>query len=277
MLAPYGENFLDLRDPVVACAEIRRYLDAGGGTIVDVTSIGVGRDPSALLRVSHETGVNIVMGCGYYLEPAYPNEVLQTPIHRLRDTLLAEIEHGVADTGIRPGIIGEIAVQKYQITPAFERVLRAAARASNASGLAVSLHDHTEQMALAMIDILEDESTAMERVCMGHQGNRDQLDYLRSIARRGAYVQIDHVGREFLQLDRERARMIATLVREGFGHQILLSHDLCTRRDLAKFGGPGYDHILRRFVPMLVEAELSAEQIRMILLDNPRRVLSLPD
>jgi predicted metal-dependent phosphotriesterase family hydrolase len=277
MLAPYGENFTDLRDLNVACSEVARFTRAGGGTIVDVTSRGLGRDPRQLRHVSQQTGAKIVMGCSYYLEPAYPAEVLRTPIHRLRDLLLREIEEGVDDTGIRPGIIGEIAIQRYEITPAFERVLRAAARASRVSGLAISLHDHTEQMAPAMIDILTDEHVPMDRVCLGHQGNRDQMDYLRAIADHGAYIQIDHVGREFLQLDQERARVIAMLVREGYGQQILLSHDVCTRRDLAKFGGPGYDHILCRFVPLLEQSGLSPEQIRTILVDNPRRVLSSPD
>jgi phosphotriesterase-related protein len=274
MLRPYGQNFTDLRDAGVACAEVARFADAGGGTVVDVTSGGLGRNPAGLVDVSRRTGVHVVMGCGYYLEPAYPAEVLERPIHRLRDLLLGEIERGVGQTGVRPGVIGEIALQQYAVTPAFERVLRAAGRACRESGLALSLHDHTEQMALEMLDVLADEDVPMDRVCMGHQGNRDQPAYLRAIADRGAYVQVDHVGRSFLQLDAERARMVAELVRDGYGDRVLLSHDVCTRRDLAKHGGPGYDHICRAFVPLLREQGLGEAQVRALLVDNPRRVLA---
>ena len=277
MLPVYGENFTQLRDVSLACDEVQRFIDAGGSTIVDVTSQGVGRSPLQLLEVSRATGTNIILGCGYYREPGYPETVFRTPIHRLRDMLLMEIENGVGDTGIKPGIIGEIAVQEYHMTPAFERVLRACGRACRTSGLAISLHDHTETMALEMLDILEDESVTLSRVCMGHQGNCDQLDYLREIANRGAYIQMDHVGREKLQLDVDRARLIAQLVQEGFGTRILLSHDVCTRQDLAKFGGPGYEHIPRTFVPLLEDAGLTTDEIQQILVDNPSRVLAVPN
>ena len=59
----------------------------------------------------------------------------------LADRLLAEIRDGIDDTGIRPGIYGEIGTSD-PVAPAERRVLRAVAAAAAASGLAISVHVH---------------------------------------------------------------------------------------------------------------------------------------
>ena len=43
----------------------------GGGTIVDATSVDLGRNPTALALLSQESGLNVVMGTGYYLEATH--------------------------------------------------------------------------------------------------------------------------------------------------------------------------------------------------------------
>ena len=48
---------------------------AGGGTIVDATTYGIGRDPRALARISRLTGVNVVMGAGYYVDLVHPDDM----------------------------------------------------------------------------------------------------------------------------------------------------------------------------------------------------------
>src|SRR5262245_37411195 len=61
-----------LDDEAVAIQELAEYKAAGGGTVVDVTSGGLGRNPAALRRISEATGLHIVMGAGWYREPVYP-------------------------------------------------------------------------------------------------------------------------------------------------------------------------------------------------------------
>src|SRR4051812_7204365 len=58
-----------LNDGALAIQEVAAFRAAGGRSIVDVTSVGLGRAPEALLRVSEATGVRIVMGSGHYREP----------------------------------------------------------------------------------------------------------------------------------------------------------------------------------------------------------------
>lgn len=62
-----------LDDEQIALAELVRYREAGGRTICDPTNNGLARDPEALARLSRASGVNIVMGAGWYREMVYPN------------------------------------------------------------------------------------------------------------------------------------------------------------------------------------------------------------
>jgi len=54
-------------DEQMAIKEALFYKWAGGDTIVELTNIGIGRDPLALARISRATGLNVVMGAGYYV------------------------------------------------------------------------------------------------------------------------------------------------------------------------------------------------------------------
>ena len=63
---------LRLCDEQLAIKEALLYKTAGGNTIVELSSIGLARDPLALVRISRATGLNIVMGSGYYLECSHP-------------------------------------------------------------------------------------------------------------------------------------------------------------------------------------------------------------
>lgn len=90
-------------------SELRQFRDAGGRTIVDATTLGIGRDPLGLARLARAADVHIVMGADWYRERVYPPEVFERTSNQLADVLIREFADGVADTGVRPGIIGESA------------------------------------------------------------------------------------------------------------------------------------------------------------------------
>ena len=145
-----------------------KSLRAGrGGTLVDPTLEHIGRDPEKLRRVSEATGVHVVMGTGFYRAPYYPEFVNKLTTQRLADYMIDEIENGAGGTGIRPGIIGEIGLDKAWVQGVEERVLRAAARAQVATGLALTTHT-TLYMALEFLEIFEEERVKPDRVILGH-------------------------------------------------------------------------------------------------------------
>ncbi|MCI0536169.1 MAG: hypothetical protein L0Z50_13165, partial [Verrucomicrobiales bacterium] len=66
VLITHTASAADLTDPEAAVRELALYAAAGGRSLVDMTNIGIKRDPVALRSISERTGVNIIMGSGFY-------------------------------------------------------------------------------------------------------------------------------------------------------------------------------------------------------------------
>ena len=263
-------------DEELLVEELAFYRDAGGSALVDVTPIGLRRDPSGMRRLAEATGLHIIMGCGWYRERVYPAYIRELSTNALADMLVKELEEGV-EGGIRPGIIGEIGTERFHVTPAEEKVFRAAARAQRATGATVTTHTtHFGDLAHEQMDILMEEGVPPERIVIGHLGERRGVKGELAIAERGVYVEIDHVGRPAsagTQPEWRRARNVAELVQAGYLERVLISMDICCNSLLHWNGGHGFDYLLTTFVPLLQEEGLTEEQIRIILVDNPVRVL----
>jgi len=117
-----------LDDEPLAIAELLAFVGAGGRTVVDPTCRGIGRNPEALVRISQVTGLNIIMGSGYYLQSSHPPELARMSADAVADQIVAEAQDGVGASGVRIGLIGEIGVSG-DFTPDEEKSLRGAARA----------------------------------------------------------------------------------------------------------------------------------------------------
>jgi phosphotriesterase-related protein len=263
-------------DEELLVEELACYRDAGGSALVDVTPIGLRRDPSGMRRLAQATGLHIIMGCGWYRERVYPAYIHELSTNALADMLVKELEEGV-EGGIRPGIIGEIGTERFHVTPAEEKVFRAAARAQRETGATVTTHTtHFGDLAHEQMDILMEEGVPPERIVIGHLGERRGVKGELAIAERGVYVEIDHVGRAAsagTQPEWRRAKNVAELVQAGYLERVLISMDICANSLLHWNGGHGFDYLLTTFVPLLREEGLTGDQIRTILVDNPIRVL----
>jgi len=264
-----------LHDVSLAVVEAARFRDAGGGTIVDLTNRNLGRDPRGLCRIAEETGLNIVMGCGWYREPYYDRDVYDQSTNQLADDIIHDILDGVDGTGIRAGIIGEIGSDdRRPISPAEERSFRAAARAHKRTGVPISTHAAFSRVGLDQLDLLMEEGVDPSRVIIGHAGHLPDPDYHEAIARRGAWVQFDRI-RGLHDWDvRRYVALIQEFLHRGFLHQLLLSQDVCMLPHLRAYGGTGYDFLLTDFVARLRAAGLSQPEVDTLLIDNPRAALA---
>ena len=225
--------------------ELGAYKALGGGAVVDVTPVGIGRDLERLTRLSQATGLHIVAGSGWYRQAYYPAEARID--RRSIDDLADEIVQEFVDGPVRPGIIGEIGTDKPWVTAQAERVFRAAARAALRTGASVTTHAVQSDVGLAQLDILEDEGLDPARVVIGHCDSHPRIEHWREIVRRGAHVEADFLGMSFTPLERagepKVIELIATLLNEGFEQQILLSQDVCHDSQLASYGGNGYTYL----------------------------------
>jgi predicted metal-dependent phosphotriesterase family hydrolase len=261
-----------LSDIPLAIQELRYFRDAKGTLLVDVTNGGLGRNPLALKRISEETGVHIVMGCGWYKERFYYQEVYEKSTNQLADDMVRDINEGI--DGVRAGIIGEIGSLGHYIMPAEERVFRAAARAHKRTGLTITTHAVGSPVGLEQLDLLAEEDVDSRRIIIGHCDSYPEPDYHEAVARRGAYVEFDRVQGKADWDTQKRVQFVKALVDKGYLHQILLSHDICEKSSLHAYGGNGYDYLITGFVPRLLDAGLSKEQVHIILVENPRAALT---
>lgn len=265
-----------LDDEQIALAELVRYREAGGRTICDPTNNGLGRDPEALARLSRASGVNIVMGAGWYREIVYPESITTTSTAELAAQLVREITDGVGDTGIRPGFIGEIGTERGHITPHAERVFRAAGRAHAETGIPILTHTtHWGELALEQLDLLAEEGVDPEAVIVSHLGDRKGVEHMLPIAERGAWINIDNLA--FIDGYAPLAFRIDNIVemcRRGLADRVMLSNDICELGQLAAYGGVGYDNVITNVVPLLREQGVSDADIEQMMVTNPARAFA---
>jgi phosphotriesterase-related protein len=264
-----------MNDELLAVEELALFKLAGGSTVVELTNHGLRRNARALRRISAETGVHVIMGCGWYRQKNYPPDFDRRQVGELASEMVNDLTVGVDGSGIKAGIIGEIGVTLDYITPGEERVLRAAAQAHRKTGAAIYTHGEFYPIGLAQLDVLEEEGVDLRRVIVGHMDSYLNLDYHEAVARRGAYLAYDAVGRAHIYPDDRRVAMLQEMLRRGYGAQLLLSTDRCWRSDLRAYGGAGYDYMIRSFLPRLKQAGVSDEQIERICVINPSRVLPI--
>ena len=261
-------------DVEIMAAELGEFKRRGGSSIVEVTTAEIGRDPVALREISRLSGVHLIMGSGWYREFGYPKEIQERTSRELAEILIQEIVCGVGDTGIRPGIIGEIGTGTRHILPAEERVFRAAALAQQATGLAITTHTtRWGSLALEQIAMLQDFGADLSKVVIGHLGDRVGVQHLLPIAEKGVYLEVDNIGYRDYQPEWVRADNVAALVKEGYVSRILLSQDISQLSQLKYQGGHGYGYLLEIFVPMLRERGITEEEIHTMLVINPARML----
>lgn len=276
-----NKHNITLDDEPLAIEELRDFAGLGGRTVVEPTCQGIGRDPRALRRISQATGLNVVMGAGYYLTSSHPAKVAQMTVSDIADEIVREATAGVDGTDIRIGLIGEIGVSS-DFTAAEEKSLRGAAQAQVRSGLPLMVHlPGWFRLGHKVLDVVAAEGADLRHTVLCHMNpSHDDLGYQGELAARGAFVEYDMIGMDFFYADQqvqcpsdeEVARAIVKLVEMGHIGRILLSHDVFLKMMLTHYGGNGYAFILRHFLPRLKRHGLDEASFDILLRDNPRAV-----
>ena len=276
-----------LEDEGLAADELARYARAGGRTVVDATSRGIGRDPKGLARIAKATGLHIVMGSSWYVASTHPPEdgVARASEADLAARIVAEFTDGVDGSGIRPGLIGEVGCS-WPLEAAERKVLRASARAQRETGAALSIHPGRDPRApFEIVEVLRDAGADLTRTVMCHVdrtiGDRPTL---RRLAASGIVIEFDLFGYEGsyyawelpidMPNDSRRIRMLRWLADEGFGGSLVVSHDVYFKDKLARWGGQGYSHIVENAVPLMRRQGMAEAAIQGMLVDTPRRLLT---
>lgn len=266
--------------------ELDYFKSAGGKSIVDASTIGLGRDPELLARVAVKSGLNIIAGAGYYVDGAQTEETRALTIEEMENQIVKEIEHGIGHTNIRAGIIGEIGIS-HVMYPFEKKSLIAACRAQIRTGAPLMIHINPwSTQGLEAMEIVRDHGIPHEKVVICHVDVENREEYIFKLLDMGVFIEFDNFGKEMFTdrwnikpgsgrfvTDWERVLLMKKIIDRGYVEQLLLSTDICLKTLLHKYGGWGYDHILKHIVPMLDEVGITSEEIEQMLIKNPARWL----
>jgi len=274
-----------------AVEKLKVIKAAGIGTIADLTSYDVGRDIRFLEEVSRKSGLHIIAATGQRFFPPRALDVVMPArtIDGLAAFFIKEIEQGIDGTGFKAGVI-KIGIMTNEPTAVEETGLRAAARASKATGAPIRTHtDARNRAGESHAAILESEGIDPGRVSFDHSDDSGDMDYFLGLARRGYSLGMDHVHRglnsNFKPVFEKRADCIKQLIEAGFAGKIFLSTD-------SEFGGSllpqaarewretidppdGMLFETRKLIPYLKQIGVSGSDIHTITVENPRRFFSL--
>ena len=279
------EATLRMVDEGQAIAAMVEYHAHGGRALVELTPIGVGRDPSLLRRVSERTGVHVVMGTGYYVNDLHPPGLAEWSEGAIAEAILADIHEGSGEPAVRPGIIGEIGLV-WPVHPVEARVLSAAVRCQRETGMLLTIHPGRHPEApMDAIRRVEKAGGDPTRTIICHLDRTifTDTDFM-ALARTGCYLEQDLFGLESsyyplaeidMPNDATRIDRIRMLMAAGHLDQVLISEDIDNISRHTAFGGEGYHHILTRVVPMMRRKGMSQGEIDHILVANPARALTI--
>lgn len=299
-----------LEDPSLAARELAHFRQAGGQSLIELTTAGLSPRPNALREIAHHSGIHIIAGCGWYRQVTQPPSLAESSETELTTDLVRTIREGFPSVPVpttlpalvpgtsgasakavgppptervRPGIIGEIGTGD-PVHPDELKALRAAARAQAETGLAIAVH-----LALwgrqgpLVLDTLQHASASLERVMLCHLSEQpDAFDYHRQLLDRGAFISFDTFGAEYsldsigrrLATDEERLNGLRHLLDTGYATQLLISQDICERMQLRAYGGYGYAHLATTILPRLRRLAVPDFTLTQLTHHNPARLLA---
>jgi len=278
---PWG-TYMWLDDVEVMQDELSKFRDDGGHAIVDVTCHGWGRDPTALKYLSEKSGIHMIACTGFYVEDCMPSWVKIRTVEELADWIIREIEVGCNArmssevTPIKAGVI-KTSVSRPCFSHNELKGLKAVAKAHLQTGMPITSHNSGSiryeleggNIGLEMLGLLEGEGVDPGAVIVGHTDENVDIRNLVLLAKYGAWIQFDTIGKEHYILDETRADLVVALKERGLLDHLLLSQDRNRKPMLWKYGGPGYSDIINRFVPLLLEKGLTHEDIIQLTVRNP--------
>jgi len=273
-------------DEKIAIEELSLFRKYGGCSIVDATTDDIGRDVSALARISEATDVNIICGCGHYTAPSLSAAVKSMSVSEMTEEIIRDLTVGIQGTSMKAGVIGEIGTSAV-ITDTEWKCVRAALTASKETG--APIHFHTSLWEENGLDIIKEAKkigTDVSKVCIDHIDVDLREDYCLALLDEGCWIEFDNCGKEFFMpprdhgkirgkfaYDMERAEMIQKLFAKGYGDRILMTNDICLKTMLATYGGNGFMHIARTMAPMLSYIGMEDGDIHKLTHTNPAEFL----
>ncbi len=278
-----GDELSDVNRSAEETASLRA---AGIDALVELTPIGCGRDPRGVAAIAERTGMKVILATGVHREAHYP------PDHRVRDLdtdalvdrFTRDIVVGCADgdgidgpsTDVRAGVI-KVGIGYWSISDFERRMLSAAAEAQRQTGVGVVCHLELGTAAWEAVAVLADAGLPADRLALAHLDRNPDPGLHAELAAAGVYLGYDGAGRAKYWPDSVLIDCLLEVAERGGADRLLLGGDVARRSSFRAHGGlPGMAYLPDRFVSRIRDAA-GDDLVHTILVDNPRRLLTLND
>jgi phosphotriesterase-related protein len=301
-----SKDALDMRDEGLIESELMNFAASGGRAVVDMSTPGLRCNIPALKRISRKTGVRIIASTGLYAEDSWPERFRDMDMGDYMKYMWAEIENSIEGTGIRAGHI-KVAITDTGIFNAQpfsdqqKKLLRAAVRVSNETGIALSVHPPLDAVENVrnVVKVMLDEGINPGKAVIAHSDlffvPRDlkllitdpgswklNTDFARELLGKGFNISIDSFGHfqdgEPIGIaavtDWQRLGGLVSLIKAGYSSQIVLGTDVYLKILTRRYGGEGYCRLTDFVIPSLRQAGIDEFDIQKMTVDNPARILS---
>jgi phosphotriesterase-related protein len=269
------------RDAVLAISE-RKMADLyqrGIRTIVDLTTVDLGRDIDLIVAVARRSRVQVIVATGVWWMPQ--RYFFSHGIDEVAELFVRDITAGIGASGVKAAII-KCATDTAGVTPVIENILRASARAQKVTGVPISTHTWAAgRSGEAQQAIFAQEGVDLRRVIIGHSGDSEDLGYLRGLMERGSTIGMDRFGLDHFLPTAKRVEVLARLCAEGYAGKMVLSHDANCWTDMLseedkRHTRPRwhYNHISDDILPALRAAGVTEDQIEQMLVRNPQEIFA---
>ena len=256
------------------CSDLKDAYRYGVRNIVDMTNQSMGRAPDHVRRLTKETGINIIMSTGHYLEKYIDPAIMDQTGEAIAEEAVRDLTVGIAGSGMKAGVIGEIAwchegpCEKE--LKSWEGMCIAACR----TGATVSTHPSLGVQQIPQAEYLISHGVLPERIVIGHIEFYPSNEALKKLLDMGVYIGLDMIGKKTGMGDEYRADTVRKVKEWGCLDKMVLSMDICRTEDLRSAGGYGYAHFFESFIPMLEKRGITEDDIELMLKENPEKVLS---
>src|SRR5215208_1993323 len=270
-----------------ALADARGVMSHGVKTVVDPNAMTGSRDARFSKRVADESGIQVILATGIYTYDHLPQVFQNRDEDAIADVFVHDIEQGIQGTEIKAAFL-KTACDAPGMVPNVEKLHRAAALASNRTGVPIMAHSQPSSgTGLEQVRVFEEEGVEPSKVQIAHTGDTDDLDYIEKLLEKGVWIGLDRYGLDlFLPYDKRQATAKELIVERGYADRIFLSADSVATTDWFPpnvieqliAAGAANDWTIRivpeKVLPELRDAGMSEEQERTMMVDNAVRWLT---
>ena len=279
-----NQPFEDLEKAIAVILPYLEYLKSlGYKTLVECTPSYIGKNVDLLKELSKRSGIHILTNTGYYaaVDKKYlPEHSYKETAEALAEKWVAEWQEGISNTGIRPGFI-KLGVGKGALDSMEQKIVKAGILVSQRTGMAIAVHTGDGASIQSQYQLATANNFDLNKLIWIHAQNGTDEERIR-MAEKGIWVSLDGVNESKLE---EYIPMIVKFKEHSLLDKLLLSHDDGwsvghtngeLKLELFRNGNKKpYRTISEKLIPELYAHGFNSTQIDLLLIENPKKVMTI--